>query len=208
MSRTTDFENVDHNDSTFAFGFCQNFNNATGNRLSGLNKLKGIKVNTHNNIHLTLNGDAAKTHDPTKHSSPELAIANRQAIHCDPIPSEEFTAFAPCVWSHGMYFRLSIFWFVSRLSGSNPKEPKYCKQTGLHIVQIKTYHWQAFHFWSNLDELEVSGDHAWSGGQKALVSSIPHRVPATNPLWDDVSVLLDQPIEGLCLDLGQGGLSR
>jgi len=70
----------------------------------------GIETNTEDNdIQLTSNGDVAKTHDPTKHLSPELAMANRQAAHCELIPSEEFTALAPCVWSHGMYFRLSIF---------------------------------------------------------------------------------------------------
>ena len=93
----------------------------------------GVKViYWDNNIQLALNGDIAKTHDPTKHFSPELAIANRQAVHCESMPSEEFTALAPCVWSHGMYFLLSIFWFASRLSGSNLKEPKHCKQTNLY----------------------------------------------------------------------------
>ena len=129
---------------------------------------------------LALNGDFANTHDPTKHLSPELAIANWQAIHCESIPSEEFTALAPCVWSHGMYFQLSIFWLASRLSGSNLKEPKHRKVSKLSCkVEINTYHWQAFHYWSNLQELEVSDDHGWSCGQKALVFSIPHCLLAT-----------------------------
>ena len=48
MSSTTDFENIEDENSTFTFGIRQNFNNTTSNGFFSLVK-DGIKANTEDN---------------------------------------------------------------------------------------------------------------------------------------------------------------
>ena len=76
-------------------------------------------------IKLTMNGEVAKTHDPTTHLSREFATIYRQGVHLESLLSEEFTALAPNVWSQGIDTLLSIFRLLSRLSGSNLNEPEF-----------------------------------------------------------------------------------
>ena len=127
----TDFKYVKHNNSVFSFRFYHNFDNATSNGLCVLVWKVSGQYDDDQKC-LTLNGDIAKTHDPTKHKSPELAKTDQQAVHSESTTSEKFTALAPWVWCHGMYCCFSIFLSALHLSSSSLKEPKYLKLTELY----------------------------------------------------------------------------